>query len=106
MSEGRAHLQSWGVDGKCFQEFDITDDCYILDSTPGNNQGGRQRLIKYAKEEMLQKELPPEENPNAIQDKSNPKTYAMIGKAKPSDVREGEEDLASLDIDKNQGDVQ
>ena len=65
-----------------------------MDHLPGKGQ----RLVKYdAKEEMLTKELPPEENPN--ENAYKPKTFASIGKPKPSEQREGEEDLASLDVD-------
>jgi hypothetical protein len=49
---------------------------------------------------MLQKDLPPEENPNPSAT-LQPKTFAMIGKPKPSEMREGEEDLGTLDVDKS-----
>ena len=74
-------IQSWAVDGKCFQDFDIADECYILDT---NQEGGGQKLVKYAKEEMLSKELPPEEDPNSGRSYM-PKTFAAIGKPKASE---------------------
>ena len=63
------------------------DECYILEpeeESAGPSRGGP-RLVKYAKEEMLQKELPPDESPVATA--TMPKTYENIGKPDPNEVR-------------------
>ena len=69
-------VASWGQDAKVFQDFDVQDDCYVIDV---RNTDKGQRFVKVENKEQ-NIELPPEENPN-IADIEKMTKHSLNGQA-------------------------